>query len=759
MALAGLAARATRLGSVEESIYQLFSSLPRGLVPLFQGLGGLGALWAVGLVVSAALAGRRWRLARDLLLAGVLAWAAARVLGSDVVGHIGLRASLRTLTHEGVTPSFPLVRLSVIVAVVATAGPYVGRPVRRLGQMLVVVLALSAMYVGTAFPTDVLGGVVLGWGLAAVVHLLFGSPGGRPSSRQLEAALGQVGIMVTDVRLAGEQDADATVFHCRGADGPLWVKVIGRDEVDAQLMAKAWRFAMYKQAPPPLQVSRVQQVEHEACMVMLAASAGVRVPEVVFVGRAGPAAALLVMRSVAGRRLCDLDPSEVGDDVLAAVWDQVAKLHQARIAHGALDAAHVVVADDGVALVAFARASTAGFEHRCARDVAELMASSATVVGGGRAAAEAVRVLGAGVVTAALPFIQPAALRRPTRQGMGARYRDARQRIEVLRQAAAQAAGVDAPALLQLQRFRPASVALAASSLVAVVVLLDQVGDPAHVWATMRQAQWGWAAAALTASLATNMAFAVALMGTLPLRLPLWPTAELQLAMSYSNLVVPVVGGAGFQIRFLQRQGADMAAAVAAGGLLSTAGTVLTQVPVFALALLLSPDSLHLGSISVTGILRYVLLGLLALGVVAAVAFGVPQLRRVLLAPVKEAAATVWAAIRSPRQLSLIVGGNLVVSLLYASCLLSCLFAFGGHLSFWTVLAASIGVGTIAALVPVPGGGATIGSVGLAGTLAALGIPTEVAVTTTLANGLAVSYLPAVPGWFATRHLLKADYL
>jgi uncharacterized membrane protein YbhN (UPF0104 family) len=243
------------------------------------------------------------------------------------------------------------------------------------------------------------------------------------------------------------------------------------------------------------------------------------------------------------------------------------------------------------------------------------------------------------------------------------------------------------------------------------------------------------------------------------MRLPLWPTSELQLAMSYSNLVVPVIGGTGFQIRFLQRQGADLPAAVAAGGLLSVAGTVLTQLPLFALALWLSPDSLDLGNVPVNGILRTVALVVVALGVVAAVAFGIPRLRRAVLPPVEQALGTIWTALRSRRQLSLIIGGNLGVSLLYGCCLLFCLRAFDANLSFWTVLAVSIGVGTLASLIPIPGGSAAAGALGLTGVLVGLGLSTEAAVAATLANQLTVTYLPAIPGWFATRHLLAHNYL
>jgi undecaprenyl-diphosphatase len=753
-----LAIRATAVSNAEGDIYDLFYSLPQGLEPLFRGLEGLGALWAVGLVAAAAVVGRRWRLARDLLLSGLLAWALARFLGSFVVGHIGLRASLRTLTHRGTTPTFPLVRLSVLVAVVAAAGPYVGRPVRRVGKVLIVAVALASMYLGVAFPKDVLGGLVLGWGVAAAVHLIFRSPGGRPTSWQMELTLPQIGIDATDIRLAPTQPSDGTVFQCKDESGSLRVKVIGRDEVDAQLLVKAWRFFVFREPVPPLYLTRGQQVEHEACMTLLARSAGVRVPEVVFVGKAGPNAALLVLRALPFRRLSDLDTGEVTDDVLHAIWTEVGQLHRGRVTHGALDTSRIVVTEDGPALVSFARASTSDFEHRQARDVAELLASTAAMVGEDRAVNACLSALGPSALRPAIPFLQPAAIGRRTRAALGS-IRDLRQRLDQLRRLAAEAASVEAPQPQQLQRFRTSSVLLATSSLIAISALLDEVGSPSRAWNTTQNAAWGWLAVALGLSLLTNLPYAIALMGTLPLRLPLWPTTELQVAMSYSNLVVPVIGGTGFQIRFLQRQGADLPAAVAAGGLLSTVAVVLTQLPLFALAVWLSPDSLDLSGVPVSGIVKTVVLTVLGLGIVVAVGLGIPKLRRLVLPPVKEAAITIWTAVRTRRQLALIVGGNVAVSVLYALCLLCCLQAFGESMSFWTLLAVSIGVGTLSALVPIPGGGTAVGSLGIAGALAGLGVSTGVAISAALANQLTVNYLPAAPGWFATRHLLKHDYL
>jgi undecaprenyl-diphosphatase len=201
--LALLARRAGRVSTTEASIFQLFNSLPSGFRSLFIALYRLGALWAVALVAVAALGARRWRLARDLSLAGLLAWAIARGLGVAVYHGIG--GGLRAVLRFGITPAFPLVRLAVIAAVLAAASPYLTRPTRRIGSALVVALAAAAMYLGTAFPNDLLGALVLGWGVAAAIHFTLGSPGGRPTSPQVAASLAEVGLELAHVRLAPER--------------------------------------------------------------------------------------------------------------------------------------------------------------------------------------------------------------------------------------------------------------------------------------------------------------------------------------------------------------------------------------------------------------------------------------------------------------------------------------------------------------------------------------------------------------------------
>ena len=70
---------------VEENLFKLVNGLPDQLATLFTFLYRFGALWALALIVLAAVVARRRRLGRDLLVAGLAAWALGRIIGALVV--------------------------------------------------------------------------------------------------------------------------------------------------------------------------------------------------------------------------------------------------------------------------------------------------------------------------------------------------------------------------------------------------------------------------------------------------------------------------------------------------------------------------------------------------------------------------------------------------------------------------------------------------------------------------------------------------
>ena len=117
------------------------------------------------------------------------------------------------------------------------------------------------------------------------------------------------------------------------------------------------------------------------------------------------------------------------------------------------------------------------------------------------------------------------------------------------------------------------------------------------------------------------------------------------------------------------------------------------------------------------------------------------------------------AATRSPKRVALLLGGNAINAIMYGAVMYCCIAAFGGSINFFTLLALNIFIGTIASLVPIPGGNTAVSTVGMSGALTAFGVSTEVAVAAVLANQLVANYIPAIPGWFATNNMLHDDYL
>jgi len=743
--------------ATEEALVRLFDSIPHGARTLFLILYQLAALWAVGLLVVTVLLLRRWRLARDLAVAGAAAWILGRLL-AFLVHDSQLWDAFRVTFDLTDAPRFPLVRLSVAVAAVLVASPHLARPTRRFGQTIVGLLALSSLYLARGVPTDLLGAIVLGWGVAHAVQYVFGTPVGRPSIRQVEDALAKVGLDVGDVRLAGEQPVGRAVFLGEMSDGrALRIAALGRDEADAQLLSRAWRYVAYRDAPPTLLPTRRAQVEYEAYLALLARDAGVDTPSVVVAGTSG-ALALLAVEQVSGRELYELTVEEVSDDLLDATWNELRVLHGARVAHGKLDGRHVIVDGTTPRLVGFDFATSSARFRQTAGDVAQLLAATAAIVGAERAVAAAVRGVGRETVGGAIPVLQAPALSGWTHDALGGRGA-LDDRLDELRRVAAEASGTEAPELRNLYRVRPRSLLMAVGALVGVGVLLSRVGDPVVFWSTVKNANWWFVALAFALGLATDATFGITFLGNVPIRLPIWPSIELQSAMSFSNLAVPVAADTALQVRFLQRNGLDLSSAVAAGGILSSVSEIIVQVVLLFLAIWLSPDSIDFGRIDTNQIVVVALIVVLLAGVATAVVFGVRRIRRAVLPPIRRAIGTVWAAVKTPSRLGLLIGGNVVAQCLYAGSLLACLHAFGASINFWTLLALNIGISVIASLVPIPGGGTAVSAVGLAGMVTAFGVPAAAASAAVLTHQLAVTYIPAIPGWFATNDLVKKGLL
>lgn len=761
LAVVLLVASARHVGAahpVERDLARFFADLPTGLDGVFRSLLALGTLWGVTLVTVAALLLRRWRLAIAIAGAGVLAWAVARatafLVAGDPVGD-AFKAAVDN-SHAG---RFPTVHLAVLGAVLLAAAPFLSRPLRRCGTLLFTLLVLGALYRELGSPNAVFAGVVIAWGSAAAMHLVVGSPAGRPTTRQVSAALDELGVSVAGVALAPEQTRGYSLMLATTDAGEvLPVRVYGRDAAETRFVAKAWRTIAYKDSGPTLTFTRLQQVEHEALCMLRARDAGATVPDLVAVGVAGPSAAVLATRQPV------LTPPRDADDLRAA-WRELAALRAARVAHGALDDAHLGIAADGPARGAvvvhdFSLASISASQMRLDTDVAQLLVTGALVTDAATSVSVALELAGPDVIGAALPLLVKPALTAPQRSAL----RKQKDLLEQLTTEITERTGRANEKAIELRRVKPLNIVMFAAFVFALWVILAQVGSLSDLWATLKTAQLSWAALGFTASTSTAVAFALVTLGSVPDAIPLVPATMLQMAISFANMVAATsVSSTVMNIRFLQKQGVEVGVATSSGVLAGISGTV-AQFTFFIVSALVVGQEIRLGDIAGPDgddgrlILTVVAIGAVLVGIVLAI----PKLRRTVRHKVwpqiVAALRNFWGILTTPRQLVFVLGGSFAAQLLYCICLACCVLAYGSSLPFMEIVFVNASAAFLANLTPVPGGMGIQEAALIAG-LTAFGVPPELATAAVVTHRLFTTYLPPIWGSWATKKLIADGYL
>ena len=758
LGLVALGAAASPPAGLSRSLTTFLQSLPRFLDGFWQVLADL-LLVAALLVVAAAVLRGRLALARDLVLAPVAALALALVATRLVDGAWPeVWDPLRSVAPPPLT--LPL-RIALPAAVVLVAVPHLARPARRLLRRLTSLAAIAVVVLGATDVTGAGAGLLVATAAAALVHLVFGSSGGRPALEGVAAALAELGVDARNPTIADREQAGVFLVDAEDADGrALQVKVYGRDARDSALVATLWRTVWLREPGSPTSPGRLQQVEHEAFLTLLAGQADIRTDTVVTAGATGEDDALLVLRPT-GVALGDLSPGERPADLLAQVWALVARLHEAGITHGQLDAEHLLVDDGVVGIADFRGATVAPATGQRRTDEAQALVTTLFLAGEDEALAAAIEAVGPEELAAVLPFLQFAALTPRQRQAVKADGID----LDAWRAAAAEAAGVEAPALQQLRRITVGSVARVLLPGIAVVALVSGISglDAEAFVDALGDATWWLVAVGFVAAQLPRLSQSVSTLGAAPAPLPLGPVYALQLAVSYVNLAIPTAAARiAVNIRFFQRHGVPPGAALSAGALDGFAGLVV-QAALLASLLLFTPASLDLdlsGTASGVGGHLLVLVGVL-LAVVAVAVLGVARWRRLILEwgrHVGSEALSTLKGLRSPRRLLLLFGGNLGSEVLFASALGVFTLAMGYPLGLDELIFINVAVALLAGLIPVPGG-IGVAEGGLVYGLVTAGMPEESAFAAVILYRLSTFYLPPIWGFFALRWLERNQHL
>jgi glycosyltransferase 2 family protein len=729
----------------EGHLFRLFNDLPGLLywpIAVVMQAGSLGAIPVAG---GVALAARRPRLARDLATAGFAAYLLAQLVKA-VVERGRPEALIPGVILRGVAQAglgFPSGHAAVAAALATAAAPHLGRRGRRLAWAIALLVAAARLYVGAHLPIDVLGGIGIGWAVGAATHLLWGAPVRMPSTDSIRRGLEAAGLRVASV-LPAPLDARGSIpFIATTEEGrQLFVKSVGREQRDADLLFKAWRHLVLRRLEDeaPFATPK-QQVEHEAYLSMMAVRAGARTPAIVATSETGPGTFVLVEEMVEGASLAGLAPADVSDQLLSELWAQVRLLRSARIAHRDLRLANVLVDSEGRPwLIDFGFAEASASDRRLALDVAELLACTAVQVEPDRALACALSELGPGALKTAVPLLQGPALSAETRHEIRKRP----HLLEALRDRAGQAVGAADVRLEMLVRLRLRTLVFVLAAGFAIHILLPQVGELRRTLDAVTSASLWWLVAGLLFSSWTYVAAATAQMGAAPIPLGLGRTIGVQLAGSFANRLAPSgIGGMGVNVRYLQRKGLPTATAAGSVTVVAGTGLVLHVLALMATATFLSRARL--------GDVRFpsgwpVLIAVMSVLAVAGIVMWIPAARRRLVAPVRSALREVSGTLRRPAQAARLIGGSAGVTAGYILSLAACLTAFGAGATLLEITAVYLGGSAVAAISPTPGGLGAMETALVAG-LTGLGVDAGPAIAGVLAFRLLTFWLPILPGW------------
>ncbi len=373
-----------------------------------------------GLLVTAVRA--RWAAPVAMALGAAIAAVLVTLL-DDLAGvHEGvvvttLDTDLGPLT-SGLSPT--PIALGMFAAALTAGAPWLSRRWRQVGWIAVIAL-MVVRTVTSEMSFGSIQAVLLGWFAGAAAIAVVGAPARRAGAESIASGLAMVGLPVEQIRPASVDARGSTPYFAVTPDGErLFVKVLGRDERSADLMFRIYRKLQRRDLGDERPFSSLRRaIEHEALLALAARDLGIRTPRLRALAVAEPQSLVLAYDAVAGRSLDQLDPDEVTDEVLGAIWAAIADLRRHGIAHRDLRLANVFLGDDGaVWIIDFGFSEMAASELLLANDVAELVCSSSVYVGPARAVAPALETVDEGTRHRAADRLHPWALSGATRAAL-----------------------------------------------------------------------------------------------------------------------------------------------------------------------------------------------------------------------------------------------------------------------------------------------------------------------------------------------------
>jgi undecaprenyl-diphosphatase len=296
------------------------------------------------------------------------------------------------------------------------------------------------------------------------------------------------------------------------------------------------------------------------------------------------------------------------------------------------------------------------------------------------------------------------------------------------------------------------------SAIVALYLLIPQVGGLRQTWQVLHTVRWGWLVAGVSVLPVSYIAAAIALRGAVSHPLALRRTALVQLAGSFANKLAPKgLGGMGVNQRYLERSGVERPVAVAGIALNMAAGAVVHVMSLIAISALLGLRGIPAIHLPVPWQYLVALVAASALfGVIVLILW--PGIHRKQTAAVAAVGRGLFDVLRAPTQAFKLFSGVAGITVTNVLLLMAALNAFGIQPSLLQVGAVYLSGEALASASPTPGNLGAI-EAALVANLTNLGVQMEPAVAGVLVYRLLSFWLPIVPGLLALRYLRRQQIL
>ncbi|HEX6568474.1 MAG TPA: lysylphosphatidylglycerol synthase transmembrane domain-containing protein [Acidimicrobiales bacterium] len=798
------------IGGAEADLVDVYERVPDRFAEALTGLAVIGAGLVPLLALVVLVARRHYRKAGSLLFGAVGAGLAMAGL-TDLLASQGVIAAVDPATDRVVeltSPTFatsPLIAAAVALVVIAT--PWLSLQWRRVLWVGVGLLVLFRVVSSSEPPLDIVVAIAVGMAVGSLSLLVFGTQSSDPEAPELVAMLRTIG---RPRRVDQRPGSSPLVYDVEMAGGgPLEMRVRTVHDRSENMLEQLWRSVRLRTWVNDQPYDTVQRrIEHEALAQRSAGDSGARVSAVRGIVASHYGSVGLLEDKVVGGPVADVvahpssyatgstgatsrtDAGGATETAGAAVatgtrgtgpnggprpavapagegrldralvldmWRQVQALHGDRIAHRNLDLSSVWVTPDGRAVLRnFDGAAIAASDRDLALDRAQLLVSTALVIGPQAAVDVAVEALGAHAVVTAVPYLQPLALPAPTRRA----WRSNKAVLDSLRAAIAHATGAEPSPLARLDRIRPRTAMSLVAFVVAFYVLLPQLGDFGETAEAASRANWWWLGPMMLGAAATFAWAALAFVASVPEPISYLPALRMQVASSFLSRIAPAnTGSLAVGVRFLQRSGLDPGAAAAAVGLCALAGFAvhLSLMGAFLLWVGSSEVGFSLPDADVLFIVITVVMS--ASGLVIGL---VPAVRQRVLPPLVEqarnAASSLADVLTDPLRVIGLIGGSMGITSSFMLTLAASVAAFGGGVSFPEIGAAYLVAAALGSAAPTPGG---LGAVeaALVTALTGYGMSSGPAVSAVLTYRLVTYWLPMLPGWLTFQQMQRREEL